>query len=341
MRKKQILMSLIILCIIGITSIGVAYYYLFYPNTVVTDNGIVFIHKSGTVEQLWDTLQTKGYIKNRSTLKQVALLKKYDTITRDGRFKIRNGMGNNELINMLRSGMQEPVRFVFNNIRSLEELAKVVEQQLSISAEEFLFHLRDPEQLLAWGFTPETCMAMFIPNTYEVYWNISADQFLQRMHKEYLRFWNEERMSKASAKGLTPVEANTLASIIEEETTKREEYPVIAGVYLNRLERGMTLGACPTLRFALGDYTLTRILIKHTQIDSPYNTYKHTGLPPGPIRITSIQVVDAVLNAQKHDYLFFCAKSDFSGYHHFARTFRQHSVYAQEYHRELDRRGIY
>jgi UPF0755 protein len=245
------------------------------------------------------------------------------------------------VINLLRSGVQAPVSFTFTHVRTLEELADIIARQLPITSSEFLDRVHDPVRVEALGFTPSTLPAMFLPNTYEFYWNTNATEFIQRMHREYQHFWNEQRVAKATEMGLTPVEVSTLASIIEEESNKRDEFPVIAGVYVNRLRRGMKLDACPTLKFILGDFTLSRVLDKHTKIDHPYNTYLHAGLPPGPIRVASIQAIDSVLNYQEHDYLFFCARSDFSGCHHFSRTLRQHNAYAREYHKELDKRKIW
>ena len=250
-------------------------------------------------------------------------------------------MNNNELVNMFRAGNQVPVHFTFNNMRTIEEFANEAQEELAVSKDELMALLTDSDVRAELGFNSNTILAMFIPNTYEIYWNIPAMDLLKRMKKEYARFWNENRMAKAREIGLSPEEVITLASIIEEETVKAEEYPVIAGVYMNRLNKGIKLDACPTLKFVLGDFTISRILDRHMQIDSPYNTYMYAGLPPGPIRMASIKVIDSVLNYQKHDYLFFCAKSDFSGYHNFSRTLRQHNAYAREYHRELNKRKIW
>jgi len=343
MRKigQKIRVISLFIVILGSILVGTGYYYVFYPNTRVQDEGIIHVWPQQTAIQVLDSLRIKGYIKNSSTLLAVAKLKKYISSAKSGKYRIRAGMNNNELINMLRSGDQIPVQCTFNNIRTLPELVEVISKQLSFSAGELYALLNDTTQLASLGFTPATILALFIPNTYEMYWNISAQDFLKRMQKEYQRFWNTRRLQKAQALNLKPVEIITLASIIEEETTKREEYPIIAGVYLNRLERGIKLDACPTLKFAWGDFSINRILDCHLAIDSPYNTYKYAGLPPGPIRVASIQVIDGVLNRQKHDYLYFCAKNDFSGYHHFSRTLRQHNAYARAYHQELNRRKIW
>jgi UPF0755 protein len=340
-RKKRhpwipafLLLSCIVLAIAG-------YYHLFHPNITVRDKGIIHVLPRSTFRQVIDTLRGRGYVKNSNTLLRVARLKRYDKSVKSGRYRLKNGMNNNEIINMLRSGDQAPVLFTFNNIRTLEELADVVARQLPVTAGEFLSRVNAPGNAETLGFTPSSITAMFLPDTYELYWNTSVEEFIRRMHKEYQRFWNQSRLDKAREMGLTPVEVTTLASIIEEESNKRDEYSTIAGVYMNRLKRGIKLDACPTLKFILGDFTLSRVLDKHIKIKHPYNTYMNAGLPPGPIRITSPLVIDSVLNYKKHDYLFFCAKSDFSGYHHFSRTLHQHNTHAREYHKELDKRKIW
>lgn len=320
---------------------GLGYYYILAPNTSVKDDGIIYLRDNSSISQVLDTLRRHGYIENTHTPSVVAKLKRFASPVKSGRYKIRNGMNNNELINMFRSGNQYPVYFTFNNMRTLDEFVEEAHEKLGTSKEELLTLLKDSDVLADLGFDSTTIMAMFIPNTYQIYWNTPALDLLKRMKKEYHRFWNEDRMAKASVIGLSPEEVITLASIIEEETVKPEEYPVIAGVYINRLNRGIKLDACPTLKFVLGDFTISRILDRYLKIDSPYNTYMYAGLPPGPIRMASIQVIDSVLNYQKHDYLYFCAKSDFSGYHNFSKTLRQHNIYAREYHRELNKRKIW
>ena len=343
MNKKirRFVIILGVLAIIFLACVGLGYYYILAPNTSVKDDGIVYLRDSSTISQVIDTLRRHGYIENAHTPSVVARLKRFFSPVKPGRYKIQDGMNNNELINMFRSGNQYPVYFTFNNMRTLAEFAEEAHEELGTSKEELLTLLKDSDVLADLGFDSTTIMAMFIPNTYQIYWNTPALDLLKRMKKEYHRFWNEDRMAKASAIGLSPEEVITLASIIEEETVKTEEYPIIAGVYINRLNRGIKLDACPTLKFVLGDFTISRILDRYLKIDSPYNTYMYAGLPPGPIRMASIKVIDSVLNYQKHDYLYFCAKSDFSGYHNFSKTLRQHNIYAREYHQELNKRKIW
>lgn len=265
----------------------------------------------------------------------------YPDRLRTGRYRVEPGMGNLELIRDLRNGHQAAVRLTFQSTRTLEGLTEKIDRQLMLRGKELLQMMGDSAWCDSMGFNCQTIPALFIPNTYEVYWNISPQAFMQRMHREYRAFWNEERRKQAEAVGLTPLQVATLASIVDEESAMVDEYPLIAGLYLNRLRAGIPLQADPTVKFAVGDLSLQRILNKHLAVDSPYNTYKHPGLPPGPIRIPSLQALRAVLRPAHHRYLYMCAKEDFSGRHNFAVNLQQHSRNAARYRAELNRRGIY
>jgi UPF0755 protein len=232
------------------------------------------------------------------------------------------------------------VQVTFHNVRLKSELSERLSSQLMLKSSELDALLNDADFCRSLGFTPEDIHAMFIPNTYNVYWNISAASFMQRMKREYNAFWSEARREKASEIGISLVEVSTLASIVEEESSELSEYPTIAGVYINRLHRNIPLQADPTIKYALGNFSLTRILNSHLTIESPYNTYLHLGLPPGPIRIPSIYAIDAVLNYQPHNYLFMCARDDFSGYHSFAATASEHNRNASRYHAALNRHRV-
>ncbi|MBK8882450.1 MAG: endolytic transglycosylase MltG [Bacteroidales bacterium] len=244
-------------------------------------------------------------------------------------------------MNVLRSGHQSPVRITFQNIRTLNQLAGKIGKQIEADSMQIMTFLSDESNYIADGFKKETIIAVFIPNTYEIYRNTDARALYMRMLKEYRKFWNDQRAASAKEKGLTPIEVAILASIIDDEVAKPDEKPRIAGVYLNRLKQGIPLQACPTIKFALNDFTITRVLYAYLQIDSPYNTYKHSGFPPGPIACPSIEGIDAVLNAEKHDYLYFAARADFSGYHNFSRTLAEHNHYAAIYQKELNKRRIF
>ena len=258
-----------------------------------------------------------------------------------GRYRILPGTSNYELINIFRSGAQQPVKLVLQPTRTREMVAARVSRQIEADSISISRLLYDRDMLMEYGLGLDTWMTVLIPNTYELYWNTSAEQFLKRMVTEHERFWNEERMAKARKLNLTTEEVSTLASIVQQETVKKDEQATIAGVYLNRIRLGMKLDADPTLIFAVGDFTITRVLNEHKGIDSPYNTYKYAGLPPGPICIPTISNIDAVLKDERHKYIYFCAREDFSGYHNFARTLGQHQINAARFRRELNRRRIW
>jgi len=339
------LIMYVLLLLIGIALIVLIYLVkaLFGPNVWVKDGGVAYInvHTGSNFEDLKAELYKRGLIKDHLSFEWLARQQGLAGNVKAGRYKLRNGMSNMQLIRMLAGGHQEPVRLVFNSIRTKEQLARVVSLQIEADSAELVSLLSDSGFLAGFGVKPETAFVLFIPNTYELWWNTSARAFISRMASESDKFWNEERGKKASQIGLSREEVVTLASIIEQETNKNDEKPRIAGVYLNRLRLGWPLQADPTLKFALGDWSLRRILGVHKEVNSPYNTYKFPGLPPGPICIPSIASIDAVLNYEKHNYLFFCASDDMSGYHVFSATYAQHQENAERYRRALNRLGIY
>ncbi len=223
----------------------------------------------------------------------------------------------------------------------MNQVAGKIGKQIEADSARIIDFLMNEANYKADGFTKEDIISLFIPDTYEMYWNTDAKSLYERMLKEYKLFWNKERLDKAREKNLTPKEVAILASIIDDEVVKKDEKPRIAGVYLNRIKQGIPLQACPTIKFALNDFTITRVLKKYLEVDSPYNTYKHNGFPPGPIGCPSIEGIDAVLNAEKNSYIYFAAKADFSGYHNFSRTLSEHNHYAALYQKELDKRKIF
>ncbi|GHV66913.1 aminodeoxychorismate lyase [Bacteroidia bacterium] len=340
--KRILIKTLTALTILLVIFVGVAYYGVFSANTTVNDEdkGVLYIHANTNFNTITEELKARGYLKSTATFRVVAKLKKYPSSIKQGCYFIRDGMSNNELINMLRIGKQQAINFTFNNLRSLDQLASLLSRHLAIDSARFMKLTTDKKLLADLGFTKENFSAMFIPNSYQLYWNITEEEFIQRMNREYKKFWNEQRVQKAKEAGLNPVGVVTIASIVEEETLKKSEYPIIAGVYINRLRKGMKLQACPSLKFALGDFTLKRVLNEHMEVESPYNTYKYKGLPPGPVRLPSVSIVDAVLDYQHHNYLYFAARSDFSGGHYFSKTLAEHNRHAHEYHRELNKRKI-
>jgi UPF0755 protein len=316
---------------------------IFFGTNVKTGqkNLVIYIPEGSSYEQVMKNLESNLEIKNPKVLDWVARKKNYPALIKPGRYLIDKDLSYNVLINMLRSGRQHPVRITFSNIQTLNQLAGKIGKQIEADSSQIINFLTDESNYSSEGFTKETIISLFIPNTYEFYWNTDAHGLYLRMLKEYRSFWNDTRLAEAKQEGLTQVEVAILASIIDDEVAKPGEKPRIAGVYLNRLKRGIPLQACPTIKFAMNDFTITRILKKYLQIDSPYNTYKHNGFPPGPIGCPSIEGIDAVLNAEKHDYLYFAAKPDFSGYHNFSRTLSEHNHYAALYQRELNKRKIF
>jgi len=250
-------------------------------------------------------------------------------------------MNTNQIVNKLRAGEQEPLDVTFNYARFKEDLAGKVSRYIQADSLSILQLFDDKKKIEEFGFTPETFKSMFIPNTYEFYWTTSADEFAARMKREYDRFWNETRRQKAKAIGLTPVEVTTLASIVQEETVKSDELNRVAGLYINRLKRGMLLQADPTVKFAVGDFSLRRVLNVHLEIDSPYNTYRNAGLPPGPINFPEVSAIEAVLDYEEHNFLYMVAREDFSGYHNFSRTLAEHNRHAARYRAALNERRIW
>ncbi len=327
----------------GLAALAAFYYIVHAPNVNLGDEEYAYltISQDKTYEDVISALDSSGHITNMSTLKWVAQRKNYPSRIIPGRYRISDRMSNNRLVNMLRAGMQHPVRITFNNIRTTEELASSVSGQLMLDSAEIINLLNDNEYLEELGMDSITSKLLFIPDTYEVYWTISGRQLIERMGREYSRFWNQYRLEKASSRGLSPVEAGILASIVQSETNKREEMPRIAGVYINRLERGIPLQADPTVIYAMGDFSIRRVLNQHLAFDSPYNTYMYAGLPPGPINLPEPHAIDAVLDYEEHDYLYFSARADFSGYHVFAETYQEHLRNARQYREALNELRIY
>jgi len=322
---------------------GLHYYQIFFKPNVTTGNkpsDYLYVHTGSDFPSLIKLLNDHHYLIDLNSFERVAEKKKYNEKVRPGRYKIHNGMNNNDLVNLLRSGKQEPVRVIVQVVRTPEELCGRIATQLEADSTALITLLHNPDYLREFGVGTASVFSLFIPNTYEFLWNTSADQFIKRMNKEQQKFWNDERVTKMSLEGLDIPGVTTLASILEKETAKNSEKPIIAGVYLNRLRKGWPLQADPTLIFAWNDYSIKRVLNKHKEIDSPYNTYKYTGLPPGPICLPSVSSIDAVLNYDHHVYMYFCAKDDLSGYHNFATSLSEHNRNAERYQAALRRLKI-
>lgn len=343
MRRKKIYVVFILVFSVLLSTFGFYTYQLIQtPNILVEkEDRILLIPYGATFKDVQNKLYDEDYVQDLLTFSFLAKLMDYDDKVKAGRYLLKSNMTNMDAIKLLRSGSQTPLNITFNNARLKEDLAEKLCLNIAADKDKFLALLNDTSVIRSYGFTPYTIKSMFIPNTYEVYWTISEKELLDRMKLEHDKFWNEERLEKAEAINMTPVEVSTLASIVEAESKMRDEQPRVAGVYINRLNRGMALQADPTLVYAAGDFTISRVLNEHKEIDSPYNTYKYAGLPPGPINVPSISAIDAVLNYESHKYLYFCAKEDFSGYHNFATNLTQHLNNARRYQQALNRARIF
>ena len=341
---RKFITAFFILAIIGCTGMVYELYSRVYqPNIVLTDNTEKFIYIPSNSEfpDVVKVLIENGLLINANSFEWLAKQKKYDTNIKSGRYRINRVLNNNDLINLLRSGKQTPIKVTFNNLRNKEQLAGRIASQIEADSLSIINYITDSIFLNKLKLNSENVACLFIPNTYEFYWNTSVEGFVNRMIKEYSNFWNSSRSKKASVIKLNYYQVSVLASIVEkEQSIKKDERPEIAGLYLNRLKKGMKLESDPTLIFALGDFTIKRVLNKDKKVKSPYNTYKNKGLPPGPICIPSIDAIDAVLNASEHNYIFMCAKEDFTGNHNFARTYAKHLIYARRYQKALNKRKI-
>ncbi|MBQ1696377.1 MAG: endolytic transglycosylase MltG [Bacteroidales bacterium] len=342
---KNITKILLIVAALLIVAGCITGYYLYQivyaPNISVQKAQYLYIRNGADFEQVKQDLYANFNVEDKAAFERVAALKHYGSNIKPGRYHIKKTMSNNELINLLRSGAQEPVQLRINNIRTIPQLCGKVAAQIDVDSASLCTLLTDGEILSKYGFDSKTCLAMFIPDTYEMYWNTSERGFIDKMYVNYKNFWNDERLKKAKALNLTQIQVSTLASIVQcEQSVHREEQPTIAGLYLNRLRIGMALQSDPTVVFAIGDFSIRRVTGAMLEVDSPYNTYKNIGLPPSPITFAEKSALDAVLDHDHNDYIYMCAKADFSGKHSFAKTYAQHLQNAKEYRKALDKRGI-
>ena len=339
--RKHLYIGIIIVLVILAGIAGGRIYWLFFSKPFqLSETQYIYIDADDNIDSVYYKINSIGKPKSMQGFRMLAEKEDYANHIKTGKYAIKPTDNMRYLHRRLALGYQSPVNITVGSVRSLDRISRNVGKQLMIDSVDIAQLLTDTAYIHSIGYTKETLPALFIPNTYEVYWDMSAKDFIQRMEKENKAFWNTERMEKAKAIGLSPIEVATLASIVEEETANNEEKPMVAGLYINRLKRGMLLQADPTIKFSLQDFGLKRILYKHLEVKSPYNTYKNTGLPPGPIRIPSIRGLESVLNHAKHNYLYMCAKEDFSGTHNFAVTSAQHAANARKYQQALNRRGI-
>lgn len=334
-RKRFIIGSIIIIVLFCCTLYG-----LFLIRPVGDRTSFIYIDKDDNIDSVYVKLETQGDIHSLAGFKLLNMFLGYEDKIRPGAYLFDKHTSEVMIFRRMRNGNQTPIQLTIPSVRTIGRMAKTIDKQLMIDSTSIGQLLSDSVYCSRLGYTTQTIAAMFIPNTYEVYWTITPDDFIKKMKKEHERFWTTDRLTKAKEIGLTPTEVSTLASIVEEETANNEEKPMVAGLYLNRLHQGMPLQADPTVKFGLQDFGLRRILMKHIKTDTPYNTYLHVGLPPGPIKIPSIVGIESVLNHAKHNYIYMCAKEDFSGTHNFAATYAEHQQNAKRYQQALDERNI-
>lgn len=337
--KKNLLIVAAILLILALLAAGAVAYVVFLPNTKNKTDITIHIPRNTDYLQLLDTLDKHEILRSEETFDIVAHYMKYKTV-RVGNYTITPKMSNYQLVKMLRKGQHYPVKFAFNNVRTLQQFIERASNVMFFDAHELASVLYDNEFWKQYDLNIFTCPQIFIPNSYEFYYDITPEDFVAKFYKIHQQFWNEERSKQAAEIGLTPLEVSTLASIVEEENFRPQEKAIIAGLYINRLKKSMLLQSDPTVKFALRDFSRQRILNSDLKVDSPYNTYKYKGLPPGPIRFPEASTIDSVLHYSHHNYLYMCAKEDFSGYHNFTNSAAVHAQNANRYRKALNERNI-
>ncbi|MBA3705707.1 MAG: endolytic transglycosylase MltG [Bacteroidetes bacterium] len=349
-KKKSSLLKKVIIAILLILLIAVgvggyfAYKSIYQPNVNLDDkkSQIIFIPTGSTFEDVKLILNKNHLLKNTASFEFLSKKKKYINAVKPGKYRILANMNNNSLINLLRAGIQEPVEINFNGLHTVNELIGRVGRRIEADSLSLYRAIHDNGYLKKYGFTIDNVQALFIPNTYQFFWNTSIDQFFDRMAKEYKTFWTGSRKGKANTIGFSQTEVATLASIVQaEQCCDFEEKKIIAGLYMNRLKKNMRLESDPTVIYAVGDFRIQRVLNGHKQVKSPYNTYLNTGLPPGPVNFVQQSSIDAVLDHEENDFIFMCAKEDLLGRHYFSKTYAQHQICARKYHDALNNRGIH
>lgn len=328
--------GIVIFLLIVILAFAYCLWSVFGPVIHNPEKRFLFIKTGSNYANVKDSLIKNKMIANTFWFDKIASYADYPDNVKAGKYKVENGMSLYHLVKMLRNGRQVPVNLVITKLRTKEDLAKKIAQNFESDSSQVINFLNNDDSLTQFDVDTNTVMTIVIPNTYTYTWNTSIKNIFKKLYQEEKKFWNPERLQNAERLGLTPKQIYTLASIVEEETNKEEDKGKIASVYVNRLKKGMKLAADPTVKFALKDFSLKRIYLKHLEFESPYNTYLNVGLPPGPICTPSIKTIDAVLNSPKTDFLFFVARSDFSGYSDFATTYQQHQANAKAYQQALD-----
>ena len=332
--KKIIRLAFIVLLIAA----GYFAWKVFGPATAFEGKNYYLHIKTGsTYQDVIDTLEKSQVITNVYLFEMVANRFGYPDKVKAGRYNIKNGMSLANIVRMLKNGQQEPVNLVITKLRTKEDFAALVGRRFECDSAAFIAYLNNTDSLKQYNLDSNTVMTAVFPNTYTFFWNTTPSKIFTKLRSNYESFWTAARIAQAKEHGLNPQTAYTLASIVEEETLKKDDKGKIASVYINRIAKGMRLAADPTVKFALRDFGLKRIYDKHLAVESPYNTYKIMGLPPGPICTPSTQTIDAVLTSPKTNYLYFVAKASLDGSSNFAETFDEHLKYAKEYQKELNK----
>jgi UPF0755 protein len=337
--KLLLAIGIIVLVIGGFY--GLKLYKLYFAPNVTDQKEYLYVKTDYEFEDMITDMRYQNTLKDIGSFWEAAEKMNLKGRLKPGKYRLKAGMNNRTLINILKSGNQEAVKLKFHNIRKKENFAAYLGKNLEADSNKFINLLDSTSFSEKYGFNKDNFYTMFIPNTYEFYWNVSTADFFKRMHAEYVKFWNTERLDKAKALNLSPIQVTILASIVDAEALFDKEMPIIAGLYLNRLNKGILLQADPTVIYANDDFTVKRVTGPLLRKDSKYNTYKYAGLPPGPIGMPSINAINAVLNRQKNNYIYMCAKEDFSGYHNFAVTKQEHEINAKKYREALDKKNIY
>ena len=336
MGKKYIITAAA--CIVAV--IAIVAFYLFAPMAAGGETKYVFIDDDDNIDSVYTKLKPLSHSYSMTTFSTLSRQMGYDKHIRTGRYAVEPGTSALTTFRRFRNGQQSPISLTIPSVRTIDRLAEEVGKRLMLNSDSLLAALQDEAICEKYGLDTLTIQCLFIPNTYDIYWNVSVEKFLDRMNKERKAFWTEGRVSQAKDAGMTPEEVVTMASIVDEETANDEEKPMVAGMYINRLKAGMPLQADPTVKYALKNFALKRIYHDMLMVNSPFNTYRNIGLPPGPIRIPTVAGIEAVLNHIEHEYMYMCAKEDFSGTHNFAKTYAEHLQNAAKYSAALNKRGI-
>ena len=342
--KKIIISILLLIIIVGGIGGYWAYNSIYQSNVNLGEkkSKIIYIPTDSDFNDVMRILSEENILKDKASFEWTCEKKKYKNTVKPGKYRVLAKMSNNELINILRAGLQEKIELNFNGLKTKQQLVARLAKRIEADSADLALAMEDNGYLEQYGFNQDNVQAMFIPDTYEFYWNTSVDQFFEKMAEEYKKYWTEDKKKKAKGIGLSQSEVAILASIVQaEQCCDNEEKKVIAGLYLNRIEKGMKLQSDPTVIFAIGDFTIQRVYSNQLKFDSPYNTYVVYGLPLGPIGFPAKTSMDAVLEHDENDFIYMCAKSTLNGKHNFSKTFNQHEIYAAEYRKALKEKGIH